>query len=126
MRFTRIWLVLALIIPMAACSSVFGETPEQQIYAVKSQYLTALNLVEKYEGLPRCLAGQTFLQNACSEQPVVDTIRKVVHTSWDAIKGAETVIYTPGVADSNVKLAIASAQQAVVTFSNAANALGVK
>lgn len=121
-------LVTALVAPLAlaGCKSMFGETPQQQVYAAKSAYHEAVKLALIYESLPRCAAGQTFADNKCSDAKVVDTIRKADDVAAATIDGAEKTVRDPAASDSNLSLAVVAAQNTVAAFTSIIATLGVK
>lgn len=95
---------------LAACAAV---TPAQRVYETQANYTALLSIAEGYESLPRCLDGQDFLSDQCSDTKAVDLIRKADNDAWAAILAAQNAVRRPGASQSDTYLALAAAQEAV-------------
>ena len=104
-----------LTIVLVGCASFEAKTPTQRVFAVQADFTGVLAAAVAYESQPRCVAGQTFI-NGCSDQKIVDILRAAYKDAFAAIKAAQDVARTPGVSDSKITLAIATATAAVNAF----------
>ncbi len=104
----------ALLLALGGCASslAVSGTPQQRVYALKADYATLLTGIAAYEKLPRCLAGQTFMADSCSDPAAVDQIRKADDTADAAADAAETIVRTQGSGDAVTK-ALSAAQVAL-------------
>jgi hypothetical protein len=106
---------LVLVVLLSGCASLIAETPAQRVYAIQADYNGPLAAAVKYESQPRCTEGQSQLEG-CSDPEVVSAIRKADNDVNAAIQAAQKTVRTPGVSDSNIKLAITTLRQAIAAF----------
>jgi len=104
-----------LLLLLVGCASMVAETPTQRVFAVQADFNAPLAVAVAYESQPRCKEGQGSL-DGCSETKVVDILRSAAKDVDNALKSAQTVVRTPGVAESKINLAIAIAKAAVDDF----------
>lgn len=107
-------ILLICLLFIVACSTV-PQTPGQGVYAAKATFAGALGAAVQYASLPRCVEGVPVLQ-ACSDQGVLDDMKKASLAAQEALDEAEKVVRTPGVGDSAITAAVASASAAVEAF----------
>lgn len=92
-------LMLVMVVFLAACSG--SKTPSAPItlFTVKSVYAAALEAAVAYESLPRCSAKKEIYLN-CSQEVVVDKLRKASDNANAAIKAAEAALETGGASEA--------------------------
>lgn len=100
---------------LAGCAATEGETPQQIVFGLKSDYKAVLELAVTYESLPRCPQPDTAV---CSEPEVVDLLRKADNHANTALNGAEEVVRSEAASKSTVDLAVESATKALDVFRN--------
>ncbi len=84
---------------------------QQKVLAAEVAYEIPLALAVAYNKRPRCTVPPTI--KLCSEQSVVEQLRKANHNVMTAFGAAMTLASTPGVTDSAVTASIAVATQAI-------------
>lgn len=102
----------AVALAVAACASTEANTPAQRVFAVKADYLTALQVAAGYERLPRCAAGQTIV-DACSDAGAVAEIRRADLDAKAALDAAEEAVRDPRATGSSIGLALSAAERGV-------------
>ncbi len=110
-KFTPLFFVAFVV---AACASLEAETPQQRVFAAKTDYKVALQLAVQYNELPRCESGTAAI--ACSHTSVVEVVRKANDTARVALDEAERIVRDPATTDSALNLAVESATSAVRVF----------
>lgn len=123
MWFRRI-LAALVVSTTAACASLVAETPQQRVFALKSDYAGLAALALTYESLPRCDETE---EQICSEPDVVDVIRQADSNADVALDEAEALVRDPAFTDgSTFELVYASAQSAVRLFERVLTINGIK
>lgn len=98
----------------ASCPSGVAETPQQRVFALKTEYAALLQVAVGYESLPRC---PETTASACSDPKIVETMRKVDTNVVQALDAAETAVRSGAFDDGGVlDSIIASARAAVTSF----------
>lgn len=108
-------LILVALFGLTACPAnqptVTTAALQQKVLAAEVAYEVPLALALAYNNRPRCTTPPTVV--FCSDPAVVDVIRKTNHNIQTALAAAMTLASTPGVTDSAVTAAIASATQLI-------------
>ncbi len=111
----KILSAFVLLLALSACVSKEPTTStaalQQKVLAAEIAYEIPLSLAVAYNKRPRCAVPKTVV--LCSEPVVVDELRKANHNVMTAFGAAMNLAATPGVTDSAVTAAIATATQAI-------------
>lgn len=107
---TRIIAALCLLLA-AACQQ--APRPTNAVLATMTAYEAALTVAVAYNKLPRCSVTSDKL---CSDQAVVEQLRKADNAAIASLAAARTVALTPGITDGAVRASLATAAQAVAAF----------
>jgi hypothetical protein len=113
---TRILLCVALLLGgcqtiSTATSTVDMTTLSKSAFAAKSTYDGLLVLAVAYNSRPRC--GQPTSPITCSDQAIVDQMRKASTAADAATQAAENAVRTLGSSPIVASAAVTAAQQAV-------------
>lgn len=114
--------VLALTILTGFGCATTPQSPQQAVFAAKSNYAVALAVAVAYKKLPTCAPTAPPL---CSKPDIVATLQKVDTASSALLDAAENTVRTQ-VAGANAQTAIKAAEQAVSAFATITAALAVK
>ena len=106
-------LLLAMVATLSLAACQASTPPTSAVLASMTSYQAALVLAVKYNQLPRCVEDGPTL---CSDAAAVKQLRMADDAALAALKAAQNVVLTPGVSDSAVAAAQASAGQAVTAF----------
>jgi len=110
MRIIVKMLVVLFIASFAGCATT-GGTPQQSIYAIKSEYQIALTAAVAYKGLPSCdIAGHPLV---CSDATVVAKLKQADSVAGPSINAAEAAVRDPTFDKSTANMVLLSAQQAL-------------
>ena len=110
---TKILLMFALAFSLGAYPSqtVDMTTLSKSAYAAKSAYEGTLVLAVAYNERPRCTTPKTVV--TCSEQAVVDQLRRASAAADSATQAAENAVRTLGSNPTIVSAAVTAAEQSV-------------
>jgi len=117
------------ILPLLAVLLLVGCTadPQQIVFDARSAYdATVLAPAANYNELPRNGTPQCVVQKVCSDQKVVNVIRKTDDTAKIALDAAEDAVRNPDFDTSTKKAAAIAAQDAVTAAVKVLNLYGVK
>lgn len=115
------FVALLLVGLVAACANQnTGPSPANIVYAAKQTFVGAQTLAIQYVSLPRC--GQPSSPPLCSDQGVVDAIKKGNNDAVIALDAAEKTVRDPNASGSVVNAAVVGAQNAVAAFTAIVNA----
>jgi len=107
---TKILLCFALV--LGSCSQTVDMTTfSKSAYATKSAYEGALVLAVAYNERVRCTVPKTV--TLCSEQAVVDQLRRASAAADAATSAAEGAVRSLGANPSAVKAAVVAAENSV-------------
>ena len=98
-------------------------TPQQVVFDAKASYTGAGKTFLVYGNLPRCA---TVPVQPCSNQAIIDVVKKADNVAFTALAVAEDTVRTPGFGESAIKDAATSATNAVKAFVTITSDLGVK
>jgi len=84
---------------------------QQKVLAAEVAYEAPLEVAIAYKNRPRCTTPRTI--QLCSDQEIVDQIRKINHDVMAAFSVAMSVASTPGASESAVTAAIAVATNSI-------------
>lgn len=114
--------VVLLALFVGACGALTGGTPAADVFAMRASYNAAvLAPAAAYASLPRCAAA---VPQPCSEQAVVNQLRKADAAAKAALDAAETVVRdTPRV---DARTAIRAATEAIAAVAAIAAIYGGK
>lgn len=108
-------IVLVVVLVLASCAQ---STPtastaglQQKVLAAETAYEAPLRLAIAYNARPRCTVPKTI--TLCSDPGAIEQIRKANHNIMTAFDAAMNVASTPGVSESAVTAAIATATNAI-------------
>ena len=110
---TKILLMFALALTLGACPSqrVDTTTLSKSAFAAKSAYEATLVVAVAYNERVRCTVPKTV--TICSEQAVVDQLRRASATADAATQAAENAVRTMGSNPTIVSAAVTAAEQSV-------------
>ena len=110
---TKILLCFALAFSLGACPSqtVDMTTLSKSAFAAKSAYEATLVVAVAYNERPRCAVPKTVI--TCSEQAVVDQLRRASAAADAATSAAEGAVRSLGANPSAVKAAVVAAENSV-------------
>lgn len=107
--------VLVVILALSACaqSTPTADTAalQQKVLAAETAYEAPLRLAIAYNARPRCTVPKTIV--LCSDPAAIEQIRKANHNIITAFDAAMKIASTPGVTESAVTAAIATATNAI-------------
>lgn len=109
----------AVVSALAACASIVAETPQQRVFALKSDYRALVAVALAYESQPRCdeVAEETL---SCSDEDAVKVIRQADANADAALDAAESVVRSEAAASGDtIELVLESATEAVNLFREA-------
>ena len=86
----RRYIALPLILLVVACTASMDLTPQQRVFAIKSEYDIALGQVVEYAELPRCTAAIVV---ACSDQEVVEKALDFAEDTKEGLNEAESAAW---------------------------------
>ena len=111
--FKRYVLSTVLVLLLAGCGAITGASPAADVFAMRAGYDAAvLTPAATYASLPRCVPAAP---RPCSEQAVVNQLRKADAAAKAALDAAETVVRdTPRV---DARTAISAAREAIAAVS---------
>jgi hypothetical protein len=119
-------LIFVACAALAACATQPGQpapkplTPAQQVFAIQSDYDTALSLAIAYKMLPPC-PGAVL----CSDAATVTRIQAADQAANDALQAAQAQVRN-GTNAGTLAADVVAAQSAVSAFQTIANSLKVK
>ena len=123
MKVLRMIAAGAMLCLLAACASAqpTASTAElqQKVLVAQIGYEAPLSLAIAYNKRPRCTVPKTVV--LCSEQSVVDELRKAIAAVMACFDTAMKLASTPGVSESKVIGAIAVATESVSLVSSIVN-----
>ena len=117
----RLWIALLALTIITGCSTT-PSSPQQAVYAAKSNYAVALAVAVAYRRLPTCAPTAPPL---CSKPDMIATLQKVDTASSALLDAAENTVRLQG-AGANAQTAIKAAEQAVSAFATITAALAVR
>ena len=94
---------------LSGCAVFKAETPQQQVFAAKTLYSTALTVAVEYESLPPCPAA-----DPCSDPGIVGKIRAADNAAFATLETAESIVR-----DETIKSGILKEETANAAFSAA-------
>jgi len=110
MRIIVKMLVIYMFVAIAGCA-ITGGTPQQSVYAIKSEYQLALSAAVAYKGLPSCATvGHPLV---CSDAVVVAKIQQADSVAGPAIQQAENAVRDPSFDASTTSKILVAAQAAL-------------
>lgn len=121
-RFRMLIALIALTVLTGIGCATTPQSPQQAVFAAKSNYVVALSVAVAYKRLPTCAPAAPPL---CSKPDIVATLQKVDTASSALLDAAENTVRTQG-AGANAQTAIKAAEQAVSAFATITAALAVK
>lgn len=83
-------------------------------YAAKAGYAAALTLAVAYNERPRCTTPKTI--QLCSEQPIVDQLRRASLAADTATQAAENAVRSLGSQPTVVQTAVTASETSVAAF----------
>ncbi len=120
-------IILCTGLLLAGCASTTpGLNYAARIDAIKLDYSAALDVAVGYESKPRCPPGQGPLTLTCSHPNVVNIVRASAVSTKKVLDDAQKVVNAPGATEDSMKLAVSTANQAVLTFRGLLVQYGVK
>jgi hypothetical protein len=136
----RIFAALAVILTVPGCSVLQGASTaansspsptaladaKNTVFALKSGYGAALVLVVNWAKTPLCGAPGALPAPTCPTQPAINALAKADRVAGDAINKAETLALSASPDQSNLTLAIQTAQTAYGVFQGAIATYNVK
>lgn len=114
---------LALCLGLAACGSSTPTSPQQAVFAAKSNYAAALTVAVAYKRLPAC---SPTIKPPCSDPHVVTQLQKADNVASASLDAAESAVRTPGFGGNAASSAITAANAAVQALAAITSTLGSK
>ena len=113
-RLLSLLLVPLVALALTACgtASEVAKTPQQRVFAAKSDYAAILAVAVAYESQRRCAPGEP-IYTRCSNTAVVMRLRQADDTAKVALDAAEATVRNPATSGNDVELALTSATNAV-------------
>jgi len=116
-----LWPVAACLLLLAAC----GTAPEKAVFEARSLYdASVLAPAANYNELPRNGTPQCAVAKVCSDQSVVDSLRKADKAAETTLDAAEDVVRNHPTWDASA--AVDAAQNAVTAAQKILDLYGVK
>ncbi len=103
---------LGILLFVAACASQIAETPAQRVFALQADFNAILSTAVVYTTLERCAADEI---QPCSNQEVVDQIRRAAQHARDALRAAQNTVRANEA--EGIGLALTAAREAVAALS---------
>ena len=122
-------IALCAITLLAACSTfstsntIDTKTAANRVYAAKVGHTGLLTAAVTYNNLARCTPTN---RPVCSEQSVVDQLRKANTAAVATLDSAETVVRTPNVNQDVVEFTVLSAENAVKAYQSIVKTYNIK
>lgn len=115
LQFTAAWFLAGVCLMGCATVTSKPQSPAQAVYAVTSDYATALTAAVQYGQLPRCAVAAP----PCSDEKTLATLRVYSDAAYAAIKAAEVVALSKNATVADQQSARLDAIIAVANFVDA-------
>lgn len=123
MRRLLAYIPIGLLLIVAACSNQPGGILSKPVdmtvaaksaYTAKAAYAATLTLAVAYNERPRCTTPKTV--QLCSEQNIVDQLRRASAAADNATQAAENAVRSLGAQPTVVQTAVTASETAVTAF----------
>lgn len=113
----RVVFIVALVLgALVGCASPPGggsTSPEQAVFAAKSNYAVALNVAVAYRRLPACASPAVL---PCHDPQVLAQLRKADIVANGALDAAESAVRSPAIGKDAASRAVAAANAALAAL----------
>jgi hypothetical protein len=116
----RPFVLMFVLLLVAACVTPIAETPAQRVFALQSEYTALLSLAVKYKELTPC---PETTNPVCSEPEVVSKIQRADTAAWAAIQTAQDYVRDPDSKGDAFNRVFSAARALVSNFNSLAEPL---